>query len=231
MDDLAGKWDESYKRKENFLFFPNEELIRFCSKFIAKRTGIENISPVAPGAGGRLLDLGCGIGRHIIFFSSMGLEAYGIDLSEAAIATAREWAAREGIATPEKRIVKGDADGLPWDDSFFTYVVSHGVLDSMPFKQAMQTVDEMGRVLASDGLVYCDLVSGDDSKHGREFAGEEVVDTLHEQGTIQSYFNYGKISRLFPRERFEMMECILIRRENVVTGDFISRYHLTLRKK
>lgn len=232
MEDLAGKWDASYKRKDNFLFFPNEEIIRFCSKFVAKRTGITEITPVFPNSSNRLLDLGCGIGRHIIFFSSMGMDAYEIDLSEEAVATAKKWAQNEKITNASEKIIQGDSSNqLPWENEFFNYVISHGVLDSMPFVQAKHTIEEVGRVLSPGGMIYCDLVSGADSQHAREYCGEEVVTTRHEENTIQSYFNYSKIKTLFPPDRFEIIECTLIKKENVNTGEIISRYHLTIRKK
>jgi hypothetical protein len=79
------------------------------------------------------------------------------------------------------------------------------------------------------GLFYCDLISGDDSRHAREFRGEEVVTSAHEHGTIQLYFNVEMI-RLMIDSSFEIEECNLIRRENVLRGGFTSRYHLILRR-
>ena len=46
------------------------------------------------------------------------------------------------------------------------------------------------------GLFYCDLISGDDSRHAREFSGEELITTDHENGTVQHYFNFTEIERL-----------------------------------
>lgn len=45
----------------------------------------------------KILDLGCGRGRHSIDLSKKGYRVTGIDLSEQAIATAREKARSEGI--------------------------------------------------------------------------------------------------------------------------------------
>jgi SAM-dependent methyltransferase len=49
---------------------------------------------------GRVLDLGCGTGEHILMAAAQGLEAVGVDLSPTAIASAeRKAAARDLVAT------------------------------------------------------------------------------------------------------------------------------------
>lgn len=230
MNNNKSEWDKSYEKRDNFVFYPHEEVIRFVSKFIRKRVGLGEFLDAGPdGADGRILDLGCGIGRHVIYCHEMGLDAYGVDLSDAAVLMARQWGEKRGLPVPEDRIRQGDVRQLPWGDGFFRYVVSHGVLDSMPFGIARAACLELARVMLVGGLFYCDLISGDDSRHAREFSGEELVTTAHEQGTIQLYFNFEKI-RAMVDGVFEIVECNLIRRENVLQGEYASRYHLTLKR-
>lgn len=85
---------------------------------------------------------------------------------------------------------------MPYEDGYFDFVVSHGVLDNMPFEIARKAVEETHRVIKKDGLFYFDVVSGCDYKHLREYAGKEIVKTQHENGTVQSYFNLSKINLL-----------------------------------
>lgn len=230
MDNNQAEWDNSYRNRDNFVFYPHEEVIRFVSKFIRKRIGLDEYKDVAHKADkARVLDLGCGIGRHVIYCHEMGLDAYGVDLSDTAIQFAIDWAARKGVNEPGQKIQQGDIRQLPWADSYFDYAVSHGVLDSMPFEIARAACKELARKMTKDGLFYCDLISGDDSKHSREYNGEEVVATDHEHGTIQLYFNLSKINAMIDGV-FEIVECILIRREEVLRGGYASRYHLILKK-
>ncbi|HBZ81759.1 class I SAM-dependent methyltransferase [Brevibacillus sp. FSL K6-0770] len=229
MSSYKSEWEASYQNKDNFVFYPHEEIIRFTSKYIRKRTGLFEFRDVYTNSSKpKILDLGCGIGRHVIYAHQMGLDAYGIDLSDTAIQVAVTWAEKEGISNLDSKVRQGYTQSLPWENDFFDFVISHGVLDSMRFEEATQTMDEVKRVLVKGGLFYCDLISGDDSRHAREFSGEEDVETLHEKGTVQSYFNYGKIEKLIGCN-FEILECNLIRRENVNTGGYSSRYHLILR--
>jgi SAM-dependent methyltransferase len=230
IDDCKSAWEDSYSRRDNFLFHPHEEVIRFVSKYIRKRVGLDEFVDVRTGSGPRrILDLGCGIGRHVLYCQEMGLDPYGVDLSELAVTAARGWAASRNAGDLSKAIVQGDVRQLPWADGFFHYALSHGVLDSMPYEIARAACVELARAMAPQGLFYCDLVSGDDSKHSREFSGAERVTTAHEQGTMQLYFNFSMIETLF-QGIFELVECNLIRREEVLKGGHISRYHLVLRK-
>lgn len=222
------EWEKSYERKENFLFYPHEEVIRFISKFVRKRIGLNEFQDVKPDAKGcRILDFGCGIGRHVMYCDEMGIESYGVDLSETAISIAKQWARQNGIERVDSKIVQGEASTLPWESGFFDFAISHGVLDSMSFANARQSCAELHRVLKRGGLFYCDLVSGDDSNHSREYCGEEIVKTGHESGTIQNYYNAQKINELIGG-LFKIVECNLVRRENIHTGVYTSRYHAVL---
>lgn len=231
MDNQKAEWDQSYSNRDNFLFYPDEELIVFFSKYIMKRIGFDKYREVIENPKGmKVLDLGCGIGRHVVYCHEMGLEAYGIDLSNVAVKEAQEWATRANIKDPAKRIVQGDIRNLPWENGFFRCVVSHGVLDSMSFSIAREACKDVARVLVPGGLFYCDLISGDDSSHAREFCGEEVMSSKHEEGTIQSYFNFSKINQLIDG-MFEILECKLITREEVIQNRCTARYHLVLKRK
>ncbi|KAF5083760.1 Methyltransferase domain protein [anaerobic digester metagenome] len=230
MEIMEKEWDLSYQKGDNFVFYPHEEIIRFISKFIKKRIGLfefELLSKCEEPIKG--LDLGCGIGRHIIYLEGMGIDAYGIDLSTNAIKLAQKWANEEKIRDIERKIVVGDIQNLIWENNYFHFVISHGVLDSMYFEVAIKAIKEVHRVLIPKGLFYLDLVSGDDSAHSREYADEEIVSNELEKGTIQSYYNYTKIQKLI-ESNFIIREINLIKRENILSGISTARYHLVLEK-
>ena len=120
----------------------------------------------------------------------LALSPYGIDLSEVAVETARQnYRLAVGEDIPEADLACGSVTGLPWQESTFDLVGSHGVLDSMPFDTAEAAVKEVSRVLKSGGLMYLDLIAGVDGIRGHESHGEDVVQTEHERDTMQSYSN------------------------------------------
>ncbi|MGE0881440.1 MAG: class I SAM-dependent methyltransferase [Acidimicrobiia bacterium] len=64
------------------------------------------------GPGARLLDVGCGPGRHSFEFARRGIEVVGLDISERFVRIARDGAPRGA------RFVRGDARHLPFVSAF-----------------------------------------------------------------------------------------------------------------
>lgn len=221
----ASVWNKSYENKDNFLYFPNEEVIRFTSKYIRKKTGLECFSSIDARENINVLDLGCGIGRHVLFFKEMGLAAYGLDISEHAILRAIELASSKGYTDGENIFRCGDAKKLPYVDGFFSYAVSHGVLDSVTFQDSIDMINELFRVIEPLGLLYCDFIAPKIIDGGDNFTGEEIVSEVHEYGTIQSYFDRDKIEHLF-ENKFQILEISLIKKVNLLTNKISGRYHV-----
>jgi ubiquinone/menaquinone biosynthesis C-methylase UbiE len=174
-----------------------------------------------------MLDLGCGIGRHVIYGFEMGLDAYGVDLSQTALAVAKKWTGEHGIS-PD-RFQQADIKHLPWPDAFFDFVISHGVLDSMPFQSARLVIPEVARVLRGRGLFYCDLVSSKDGRHPPDFDGEEEVEGALEHGTTQSYFTVDKITRLIGGY-FTLLDGVHTCRTQIDSEKGTARFHVVLQK-
>lgn len=218
-------WERSYGRNENFVFYPNEEVVRFVSKYIRQRTGLNEFQDkVELAADAKILDVGCGIGRHCKFVLDMQMNPYGVDLSSTAISVAKEWLAGEGLNAVNEHLLQGDLRGLKFDDNFFDYAVSHGVLDSMSFDIALATAAEVSRVLKKGGLFYCNLLCSDGSGHPEGFAGEVVLTREHEKGTVQSYFDRDKVERLFSNG-FALRELLLTTRHDAIKDASVQRWH------
>jgi SAM-dependent methyltransferase len=101
-------------------------------------------------AGERVLDLGSGAGTDSLVAAQMvGPDGHvtGIDMTAAMIAKARAAATEMGIANVE--FVESEAEQLPFADGSFDVVVSNGVIDLIPDKDAVFA--ELYRVLAPGG--------------------------------------------------------------------------------
>jgi len=226
------KWDVSYAKKDNFVFYPHEEVIRFVSKYISKKVDFNgsfkknhqlDYNP-------KILDLGCGIGRHVKFVCEYNLDGYGIDFSSEAIKIAKGFLAINNISELDKRLIVGETSALPFHDNFFDFAISHGVLDSMPFEIAKKSIKELSRCLTPSGLAYIDVISGDDNAHYPQYSLEELVETDHEKGTIQSFFNWSKIENMV-ENFFLIKEASLIKNISQTTSTIKSRYHIVLENK
>ena len=229
METYADKWEESYSRYENFIFYPKEEYVKFFNRFVCKRIGIDKFVDILDlEGGGRALDYECGIGRLTILIKEFGLDAYGVDICGNAIANARALAKHLGYPDMEDRFLIIDGNKLPFPDDYFQITISEGVLDSMHYELAKIIMKEIDRV--TNTFAFISLISGDDSEHYREYAGEEVVRTEHEKDTIQNYFNIQKIRDLISSTGFKIKWCRLITEESVLDRYKGGRYYLVLEK-
>lgn len=229
-EQLGNAWNRSYGRSENFVFWPCDEMVRFVSRYLRRRVGLDEYVDVAAGAAGsRVIDIGCGIGRNLLFGTQMGLEMYGCDLSSRAAQVAREWLSRSLGAEAQSRVQVADVCRLPWDDGFFQHGLSDSALDSMPFTTARAGIAEAARVIKPGGYFYLSLISGEGAGQGEEFDGEITVTTTHEQGTVQSYFNRRKIGRLL-EPHFQILSCELHLAVDAERSTRSGRWHVTARR-
>ena len=100
--------------------------------------------------GERVLDLGCGAGTDSLVAAQMvGPEGRvtGIDMTPQMLAKARAAAAELGAGNVE--FVDGEVERLPFEDASFDVVISNGVIDLIPDKDAV--FGEIFRVLAPGG--------------------------------------------------------------------------------
>ena len=103
---------------------------------------------LAPGE--RVLDLGCGGGTDSLVAAAMvGPEGHvtGIDMTPEMLNKAR--AAAEEMGARNVEFVEGEAERLPFADESFDVVVSNGVIDLIPDKEAVFA--ELYRVLRPGG--------------------------------------------------------------------------------
>jgi len=105
---------------------------------------------LAPGE--RVLDLGSGAGTDSLVAAQMvGEHGYvtGIDMTPEMLTKARAAAAEMGAAHVE--FVESEAEQLPFADASFDVVISNGVIDLIPDKDAVFA--EIFRVLAPGGRI------------------------------------------------------------------------------
>lgn len=193
----SAEWEASYGRRENFIFEPKEEVIRFLSRFVRKRvssTEFIDLLEIPSDRSIKAIDFGCGIGAASIFMASkLGIHATGVDISSRAIDTARTCSKSIGL-DPQNCTFSVLVDRkLDYDDCHFDVGISEGVLDSMTFVDARSAMSELARVTSK--YIYISLISSHEVGD-TTFDGEVIVKHNHEFGTVQSYFTEEKIGRL-----------------------------------
>ena len=135
------------------LGYPQDLLARVPEASCESFAGVAN--PFSMGAlqpGEDVLDVGCGAGMDSLVAAQMvGAtgSVTGVDMTPEMVAKARGSIAEMGLGNV--RIVEDSAEHLPFDDASFDVVISNGVIDLIPDKDAV--FSEIARVLRPGGRI------------------------------------------------------------------------------
>ena len=127
------------------------ELANVPDRAVESFAGVANpfsLGRLQPGE--RVLDLGSGAGTDTLVAAQMvGDKGHvtGIDMTSAMLAKARAAATEMGATNVE--FVEGEVERLPFPDGSFDVVISNGVIDLIPDKDAV--FSEINRVLVPGG--------------------------------------------------------------------------------
>jgi SAM-dependent methyltransferase len=110
------------------------------------------------GAGGQVLDVGCGPGRVTALLRSLGLDAFGVDLSPGMIEVARR-------DHPELRFEVGSMTALDLPDGELGGIVSWWSVIHLPSEALAEAFAEFHRVLAPGGRLLVGFHVGTESTH------------------------------------------------------------------
>lgn len=102
---------------------------------------------------GRVLDVGCGTGEHVLMAEARGLEATGLDSAPRAIAAAQRKAAERGVAP---RFLVWDALRLAELNERFDTVIDSGLFHVFDDDDRARFIEALGAVVQPGGrYVMC----------------------------------------------------------------------------
>jgi arsenite methyltransferase len=135
------------------LGYPAELLARVPDASCESFAGVANPFALEPlGIGEDVLDVGCGAGMDTLIAAQMvgpTGSVTGIDMTPEMAAKARQSVAESGLGTIT--IVEGSAERMPFVDASFDVIISNGVIDLIPDKDAV--FSEILRVLRPGGRI------------------------------------------------------------------------------
>src|SRR6266511_2676469 len=135
------------------LDYPENLLARVPESAVESFAGVANpfsLGELQPGE--RVLDIGCGAGTDTLVAAQMvgpDGRVTGIDMTPEMLVKARAAAGEMGLENVE--FVEGEAERLPFADGSFDVVISNGVIDLIPDKDAV--FSELLRVLTPGGRI------------------------------------------------------------------------------
>jgi arsenite methyltransferase len=141
------------------LGYPQPELSRVPEATVESFAGVANHWPLGRiESGAVVLDLGCGAGTDLLIAAHMtGLDGrvIGVDMTPSMLERARASAEEMGLDNVE--LHESLIEALPLEDGCVDVVISNGVIDLVPEKDAV--FDEIDRVLRPGGrLQVADVI-------------------------------------------------------------------------
>jgi SAM-dependent methyltransferase len=179
-------WNELFRQEEFRWLKPHSHVVDFVP--LLKRKGAR-----------RVLDLGCGAGRHTVYLASEGFEVCGVDIADNGLDHTRAWLARENLSAELKR---GDIEQIPFPDAHFDAVLSIYVIYHKTLAGMRQSIKEVYRVLRPGGLALISLQSkrGYRYREGVEIEPDTFVsESGPDAGELHHYSDLAEIESLFNR--------------------------------
>ena len=125
---------------------------RYASFSAPEGAVVEWANSLPPGAS--VFDLGCGVGRHVIYLGGRGFQMAGSDIAPTGVQRARAACAERGLAF-DSRVC--DMTALPWPDATFDAALCTSTIHHSLRANVQQAIDEVWRILKLDGLFLVDF--------------------------------------------------------------------------
>jgi ubiquinone/menaquinone biosynthesis C-methylase UbiE len=155
------EWNRILLRPEYALEEPDEILVKVV-KFLKKRKVL------------KVLDLGCGAGRHVVYMTSQTFEAYGVDMSETGLKRTKE---RLKANSLDAFLVRCDMKFQPFINSCFDMVICLNTIYHQRLKEIQQTIlrarGAARRILKNRGLFLVNFHSKRSYRFGKGVKVEE----------------------------------------------------------
>jgi len=115
-----------------------------------------------------VLDLGCGLGRHLLTLAAEGFQAYGSDISPVAVATCRRRLEETGLPG---EVIHADMGALPFGRETFDAVIAWNVVYHATLEDLLKTVEGVRESLRDGGYLLATFISVNDSSYAGALEG------------------------------------------------------------
>jgi ubiquinone/menaquinone biosynthesis C-methylase UbiE len=176
----------------------------------------------------RILDLGCGIGRHSILFAENGFEVDAFDLSKEGIKQLNELIRQKKLTI---KTTVGDMLSLPYEDKSFDCLLAYHAVYHTDDEGIRKVINEIGRVLVNDGEAFVTFNSQEssaykDSKNQRITTNTIIKAKDHEVGMPHYYATKQDVENLL--RGFQIVEFL---HKEEFYPDYTGAHYFVLVKK
>ncbi len=144
------EWNNLHKQGRFRPRYPEDDIVRWVFQNFERGKNL------------KILDDGCGAGRHVMFLAENGYVPYGIDYSLEGVKYTKSLLAAANRVDLAKNIINASCDKLPFEDGSFDGVISFGVLYYLEEDGIKDAVNEIVRVLKPGGKAVVVVRSTED---------------------------------------------------------------------
>lgn len=199
----ASAWEREYQSPQFITkgSKPQKDALRFF-KYCRKELGVD-LGKVT------VLDLGCGIGRNANYLADKyGAKVIGYDISKSAIRDAKKQAQELGVKASFE--VRNIGDKYPLKTDSIGIVLDITSSNALTEKERCVYLQEVGRVLKPDGIMFVRALCKDGDKNARELlknspGKEEGTYINKDLNLTERVFSKDEIINLYSR-KFEILK-------------------------
>jgi SAM-dependent methyltransferase len=151
-------WEAIFRRRGKVFDEPQEDMARVIG--ILKKEGARKV-----------LDLGCGSGRHTVMLAKEGCEVYATDVSREGLRMTREWLEETGLKADVREA--SCFERFPFPDGFFDAVISVQVIHHSHHDKVRFCISEIERVLKPGGMVFITVSASKYKRRATRFSNPE----------------------------------------------------------
>lgn len=191
------EWIALHQNKRYRPKYPSETVIQFVFRNFERNGNT------------KVLDLGCGAGRHVFFMGNENIIPYGIDFSDEGIEYTKEMLKDYGMEKYIDNMKVASLTNLPYEDNYFEGIICYGVLYYLDKDSIKKAVNEMRRVLREKGKLLLVVRSIEDYRYKENNAIEGEKHTIivseeneqkcahSENGMLMHFFEEKELKDLF----------------------------------
>lgn len=187
MADEQGSWDDWYKRVEGEV---DQDVVK-----------LKDI--LADEGKNRVLDVGCGAGRHLLYLARSGFEVHGFDFSDSAISELAEKV--DGVDYGAEVRVADFSEDFAYEGEYFDAALAFRSIHHADLAAINHAVDEIWRILRPSGLVYVQVptheklvaLKGSGEAFGKVEPGTNVPLAGPEEGVPHHNFRREELLEVF----------------------------------
>jgi SAM-dependent methyltransferase len=188
-------WNDIFSKRGKVFLKPHPDMERLVKLF--RKNGVKKI-----------LDLGCGTGRHLIFLINKGFELHGLDAAPRGLEIAKKWLEEQNLFA--NLLLHRIEEKFPYADGFFDALISIQVIHHNFMDKIIITINEIERILRKGGIFFITVPTLKLFKHKNKWDLLEVENRTFipqngpEKDLTHHFFTKNEIKKLF--KNFEINE-------------------------